>query len=144
MRNYSVSWDQTPCLSQRRCRQNHIAIEACSSGGKVTQIERHDNPVNGVFQTMSWSGSDSLGLQGNARRTGLATTAKSSRTRPTSALLKPLAANCRGRVRTASYSKISGTDGNNSNWRCKAANESWREAPPSLRSAATITSVSRT
>lgn len=97
-----------------------------------------------VSNTMSSSGSDSLGRHRNASRTGFAIAARSSRTRPTSALLSPQAARCCGRVSTASYSRMSGTESSNSNCRFKAANKSWREAPLSLRSAATTTSVSRT
>ena len=50
----------------------------------------------------------------NASRTGLAAATRSSRTRPTSTLLNPHAARCCGRVRTASYSRMSGIESNNS------------------------------
>src|ERR1700730_13164275 len=59
-------------------------------------------------------------------------------------MLAPHAARCSGRVRTDSYSSIKGTDKSKSNRRARAASRTWRDAPVSLRKAATSTSVSRT
>src|SRR6266576_4277137 len=72
------------------------------------------------------------------------TEASSSSTADTSSLLAPDAARCSGRVRTDSYSSIKGTDKSKSNRRARAASSTWRDAPMSLRKAATSTSVSKT
>ena len=101
-------------------------------------------PLIAVSRTMSSFGSDSLGRQRNASRTGLATATTSSRTDPTSSESNPHAAKCSGLVSTDSYSRIKGTESSKSNCRFKAANKSSRDAPVSLRKAATITSVSKT
>ena len=58
--------------------------------------------------------------------------------------VRPLASRCSGRVRTASYSMIKGTEARTSNARSKAPISNRLEAPWSLRRAATSTSVSRT
>ena len=101
-------------------------------------------PFTAASKTMSSSGSCNCGRQRNASWTGTADAATSSSTCSTSHLCKPLAFRCSGRVKTASYSNINGTERSRSNRRYKAASSSCREAPRSLRTAATITSVSRT
>jgi hypothetical protein len=137
----------TPNLLERRRRQNYSAVELLASVGEIALIERHDcagASVNCGLQNrvvvrigQPWPPSES-------KPNGPCYAAMSSRTRPTSSVLNLLAAKCCALVSTASYSSMSGTESNNSNCRSKAASKSWREAPRSLRNAATITSVSST
>jgi hypothetical protein len=72
-------------------------------------------PFIAVSKTMSSSGSDSLGRHRNASRTGLATAAKVMRTRPISAVLNPHAAKILRAGQNRFYSRMSGTERNNSN-----------------------------
>ena len=101
-------------------------------------------PLTAVSKTISSFGSGNAGLQRNAIVTRLQTSARPPRTLATSSSLAHEAFRCSGRFRTSSYSSISGTESSNSNRRSSAANNIWREAPVSLRKAATSTSVSRT
>ena len=101
-------------------------------------------PFTAVSKTMSSFASDSFGRQRNASLTCLATEARSSRTRPTSPAVNPHAARCSGRVRTASYSSMRGTESSNSKRWSKTPSRSCLEAPRLLRKAATSTSVSST
>ncbi len=67
-------------------------------------------PLTAVSRTISSFGSDNAGLQRNANLTRLPTSARPSRTSATSSPLAPDAFKCSGRLRTASYSNISGTE----------------------------------
>ena len=116
--------------TSRKCRKLKVTI-ACAP------------PLIAVSRTMSSDGSGKLGRQRNASRTGLATAARSFSTSSTSPLCNPKAASCSSRVRTAAYSRKSGTETSNANRSSNALSKSWREAPLLLRNAATITSVSR-
>lgn len=100
-------------------------------------------PFTALSSTISSPGSLSCGRHRKRNRTWVATFATASRISFTSSAVNPLAARCSRRVRTASYSTISGTDDSSSAAPSNTLSKICREAPRSLRRAATSTSVSR-
>ena len=89
-----------------------VSVGGVDAARRVADGEAFD------FVVLATEAIDRLAAGGHvdpASRTGLATAARSSSTRPTSLLLNPHAAKCSGRVKTASYSSISGTESSNSN-----------------------------
>jgi hypothetical protein len=129
-------------LGKITAQSNSLLASLKSRWLKVTMASAF--PLTAVSRTISSFASDSLGRQRNASLTCLATDARSSRTRWTSFALNPHAARCSGRVRTASYSIMRGTESNTSKRRSSAPCRSRRDAPRALRKAATSTSVSST
>src|ERR1017187_5970905 len=119
-------------------------IAASARCRRLNVVRRSAPPFTAVSRTISSAGSFSRGLQRNRSATGSITAASASSTSFISSALKPLSFKCSGRVSTASYSSISGTEANTAIRRPSAASKSWRDTPRSLRIAATTTSVSST
>jgi len=111
---------------------------------RLNVTNRSARPLTAVSSTISSAGSFSRGRHKKRSGTGTATFANASRISFISVALNPLASKCSCRVRTASYSTISGTGTRNSTLWSRAHSRICRDAPRSLRSAATRTPVSRT
>jgi hypothetical protein len=107
----------------RVSRPHDANTEIASCLGEVPYIKVTSQsacPLTAVSSTISSAGSFNLGRQRNLRHTGIMTFASASGTAFTSPELRPHASKCSGRVRTASYSNINGTEASTSiSWSSK-------------------------
>ena len=125
----------------------HFNSKSCAGRGEVSDVECHNSvssPEDRSFQDHLVVWIPELRLPGSVSHHRIPESHKISSNSLTSLLESPDSFNCSGRVSTASYSSTSGVESTKSNCASKAAVNIARDAPCSLRSAATSMQVSNT